>query len=240
MSGQPVAPESAVGVMNSIRHRCLRFITRFHARLTIAAAVGVLITLVLGNGWVYEVEDRPLIGLNIGWIAFSGSYLAITGVVVARSTPESTRQWALHEQHRSPFALVRGLIGEARSVWFVVVITAFSVIAAVLMIRSEAAGDAKVILGAASVVLSWVMLQTSFTLHYAFTYHNDGGMTLDHEASPDLWDFAYIAFTIGTSFTIVDASVTSRRLRRIVLGHSLLSFGYNTVLLGMVVTFLAR
>ncbi len=83
------------------------------------------------------------------------------------------------------------------------------------------------------------MLQVAFTLHYAFAYHNGGGIVLDDEPDPDLLDFAYLAFTIGTSFTIVDASITTKNLRRVVLGHSVLSFGFNTVLLGLVVTFLA-
>ncbi len=101
------------------------------------------------------------------------------------------------------------------------------------MIRTDAAGTREVVLGSTSVVLSWLMLQVAFTFHYAFAYRNNGGITLNDEPEPDLLDFAYVAFTI------VDAAITTLLLRRVVLGHSLLSFGFNTVLLGLVVTFLA-
>lgn len=88
-------------------------------------------------------------------------------------------------------------------------------------------------------VLSWLMLQIAFTLHDTFAFCNSGGIVLDDEPAPDLFDFAYIAFTIGTSFTTVDTSITTRHMRRVVIGHGVLSFGFNTVLLGLVVTFLA-
>lgn len=83
-------------------------------------------------------------------------------------------------------------------------------------------------------------MQTAFTLCYAFACYNGGGIRLSDEPEPDRSDFAYIAFTIGTSFTVVDASITSRELRRVVIGHSVPSFAFNMVLLGLVVSYLAR
>ena len=225
---------------NARRSPPLHFLRSDHTRLGAASLLCVIVSIALGSGWLYRADERPLFGLNVTWVAFSGSYLVLTGLVFARSTPESTRRWALHERRQRPSAIVRWLIGEARGIWFVVTVASFAVIAAGLMIGADSAGNEEIILGAASVVLSWIMLQTSFTLHYAFAYYNTGGFSFDHENAPDLYDFAYIAFTIGTSFTIVDASVTSRRVRRVVLGHSVLSFAFNTVLLGLVVTFLAR
>ena len=177
--------------------------------------------------------------LNISGIAFSASYLVVTGLAFARSTPQATRSWALDQKVANRTRLVRWFLGEAVGVWFVVSVATFAVISAILMIRSDGASGTEVLLGSAGVVLTWLMIQTSFTLRYASAFHNDGAITLAHETDPDMLDFAYIAFTIGTSFTIVDASITSRHLRRVVLGHSLLSFAFNTVLLGLVVTFLA-
>ena len=94
-----------------------------------------------------------------------------------------------------------------------------------------------------TVNLAWIAFGGSYLLstglHHAFAYYNGGGMTLNDEPEPDLLDFAYIAFAIGTSFAIVEAAIPSRRLRRVVLGHSVLAFVFNTVLLGLMVTFLA-
>ena len=48
-------------------------------------------------------------------------------------------------------------------------------------------------------------------------------------------DFAYFSFTIGTSFATSDVKVTSRTGREVVLGHTVLSFAYNTVLIAVVI-----
>lgn len=107
------------------------------------------------------------------------------------------------------------------------------------MIRSDSAGSGEVVLKSVGAVLSWLMLQVAFTLHYAFAFFNGGGIVLDDEPESDLFDFAYIAFTIGTSFTIVEASITTKHIRRVVPGHTALSFRFDTVPLGLVATFLA-
>jgi uncharacterized membrane protein len=48
-------------------------------------------------------------------------------------------------------------------------------------------------------------------------------------------DFAYFAFTIGTSFAVSDVDVTSRAIRRAVLGHQILSFFFNTSILALAI-----
>ena len=48
-------------------------------------------------------------------------------------------------------------------------------------------------------------------------------------------DFAYFAFTIGMTFQTSDVTISSRVLRRWVLGHAVLAFGFNTVILAMAV-----
>ncbi len=40
------------------------------------------------------------------------------------------------------------------------------------------------------------------------------------QPTPDFGDFAYVAFVIGTTFATSDVTVTTRRLRWIVLAHS--------------------
>ena len=59
------------------------------------------------------------------------------------------------------------------------------------------------------------------------------------EHPPDDWDFAYFAFTIGMCFQVSDVSVVGHSMRRIVLGHSLLSFAYNTAILALALNVVA-
>ena len=94
-------------------------------------------------------------------------------------------------------------------------------------------------MAALGVISAWGLLHTSYTLHYAYLYYRSeesaGGLAFPGEQSPDQLDFAYFAFTIGTSFAVSDVDVTDRAIRRAVLGHQILSFFYNTSVLALVI-----
>ena len=83
---------------------------------------------------------------------------------------------------------------------------------------------------------AWVLTHSAYALRYAHLYYRDddegvGGLTFPGDAAPCYLDFAYFAFTIGMCFQVSDISVPSRQIRRAVLGHSMLSFLYNTAIL---------
>jgi len=94
-------------------------------------------------------------------------------------------------------------------------------------------------MAAFGVISAWGVLHTSYTLHYAYLYYRSeesaGGLAFPGEQSPDQLDFAYFAFTIGTSFAVSDVDVTDRAIRRAVLGHQILSFFFNTSILALVI-----
>ncbi|HTU62080.1 MAG TPA: DUF1345 domain-containing protein [Polyangiales bacterium] len=84
----------------------------------------------------------------------------------------------------------------------------------------------------ASPLLAWLLTHSVYTLHYAHLYYGASGagqgLSFPGEGDPDDLDFAYFAFTIGMTFQTSDVEVTSKRLRRSVLLHALLSFVFNT------------
>ena len=56
-----------------------------------------------------------------------------------------------------------------------------------------------------TVVVSWTLVNTVFTLHYAHLYYTEphGGVDFGaDEGPPDYRDFAYLAFTIGMTFQV--------------------------------------
>ena len=55
---------------------------------------------------------------------------------------------------------------------------------------------------------------------------------------PDYWDFVYFAFTLGMTFQTSDVSITDRRIRRVVLGHSLAAFVFNLGVLAFTINVL--
>jgi uncharacterized membrane protein len=52
---------------------------------------------------------------------------------------------------------------------------------------------------------------------------------------PDYFDFAYFSFVIGMTCQVSDVQITSRRMRRLTLVQSVLSFGFNTVILALLI-----
>lgn len=98
-------------------------------------------------------------------------------------------------------------------------------------------------LAALTVVSSWLLVHTVLALHYAHvSYHiaeegggksPDAGLIFPATPHPEFLDFAYFSFVIGMTFQVSDVQITSRRLRRLVLLHSLLSFWFNTIIIAL-------
>ncbi len=91
----------------------------------------------------------------------------------------------------------------------------------------------------ATVGLAWAMTHTGFTLRYARLYYREddegvGGIELPEHQPPSYFDFAYFAFTIGMCFQVSDMCITSPQIRKTVLLHAIVSFGYNSIILAFV------
>jgi uncharacterized membrane protein len=94
---------------------------------------------------------------------------------------------------------------------------------------------AVVMLGLASVVLAWALVNTVFALKYARLYYfdEDGGIDFKQADPPSYSDFAYLAFTVGMSYAVSETEPTDPRIRRVVLGHALLSYAFGTGVLAV-------
>ena len=89
-------------------------------------------------------------------------------------------------------------------------------------------------MAAATVVLSWLAVQTVFTLRYAHLYYSEGevgGIDFHDEEAPDYGDFAYLAFTVGMTYQVSDTNVGSKRIRTIVRRHALLSYMFGVAVI---------
>lgn len=96
-------------------------------------------------------------------------------------------------------------------------------------------------LGLVSVVLSWAIVHTVFTLRYAQLYYTveDGGIDFNQPDPPTYTDFAYLAFTIGMTFQVSDTPLRSRIIRRTALRHALLSYLFGTGILATTINLVA-
>jgi uncharacterized membrane protein len=94
------------------------------------------------------------------------------------------------------------------------------------------------------VIFSWVLLHMMYTHRYAHLYYGDHptrkneiakGLEIPGDEPPDYIDFAYFSFVIGMTFQVSDMEISSRRIRRLVLVHALLSFLFNTVIVALTI-----
>ena len=95
-----------------------------------------------------------------------------------------------------------------------------------------------------TVVLSWTVVNTVFTLRYADLHFGsrDPGIAFDDSGEPEgptYRDFAYVAFTIGMCYQVSDTTIRDRRIRRTVLSHALLSYMFGAAIVGGSVNLIA-
>jgi uncharacterized membrane protein len=94
---------------------------------------------------------------------------------------------------------------------------------------------------------SWLFIQTVFAFRYAHRYYfeekqgePDGpGLQFPGGLDPDYFDFLYYAFVVGMTSQVSDVQVTSREMRRLTLVHSVLSFGFNMLILALSINVVA-
>jgi len=110
---------------------------------------------------------------------------------------------------------------------------------ALLRAGSASGGDKAylITLGIVSVALSWFLVHTVFTLRYARAYYAApvGGIDFNEDDPPTYLDFAYLSMTIGMTFQVSDTNLTTKRIRRIALGHALLSYLFGAVIVALVI-----
>jgi uncharacterized membrane protein len=98
--------------------------------------------------------------------------------------------------------------------------------------QKNATAVASVILSVLSVTLSWALVNTVYAFKYARLYYLDGpdhgGIDFKQDDPPAYSDFAYMAFTVGMSFAVSDTEPTNTHIRRVALGHALLSYAFGT------------
>jgi uncharacterized membrane protein len=193
----------------------------------IAACVSAGLLVAVAVGLLGPVALAPM----AGWIAASG--LAVTWVwrIAWPKGHEVTEQLAEEE-------------GASRSTDAAVLVAAGASLAAIVyaLARSGDSGDptgvASVILAVVSAVASWVLVNTVFALKYARLYYfdiDDGGIDFKQEEPPAYSDFAYLAFTIGMAFAVPEAEPSHGLVRRVALGHALLSYAFGTVVLAVAI-----
>lgn len=101
-----------------------------------------------------------------------------------------------------------------------------------------------------TIVLSWLLINTIFALHYAHDYYfcpsakdlgrvEEGGLVFPGGGKPAYGDFVYFSFTIGMTFQVSDVQIVDPYVRKLAITHSIISFFYSTGILALTVNLVA-
>lgn len=204
---------------------------RMNERVRLICAVVVALAAAIPVALLVPWQLSVLVGWDVAAVVF----IVWTWIRVGRLDGASTAIHALREDPSRDANRV--LLATAAVASLAGVITA-------LVLGKHVSGMISGMLTTAAIVtviVSWTLIHTLFTLRYADLYYGDepGGFDFNTDARPDYRDFAYVAFTVGMTFQIADTNVTDQRLRRTILVHSLLSYLFGTLIIGMTINVLA-
>jgi uncharacterized membrane protein len=214
-------------------------VLRHRWRLIAAAAGGV------AAGSAAAQRMLPGSALQVGWVAFAAIFVITTGWMLLTTDEAALRRNAAVEDENRGILTSLILAGVAASVAVALLALRDS---RLLTNRHVEGGQWWVLaLSLSTLVLSWLMAQCLFALHYAHRYFGDkdangtpdGGIDFPGEPPRTYRDFVYVAVCVGATCQVSDFDITTGRFRSLVTAHALFSFGFNTMILALGINILA-
>lgn len=185
--------------------------------------------------------ENTILHLLLSWDSFCLVFLSLDWFTFFTTQPQQIRTEARKQD-------------EGRIAVFIIalVATLAALLAVILLLLNKKEGYREVsfplVTAFGGMMLSWALVHTVFAVRYAHIFYADhkadkekhaGGLDFPGEGHPDFIDFVYFSFIIGMTFQVSDVSVSSRKLRRLVLLHSLLAFAFNTVIVALTINVIA-
>lgn len=201
-----------------------RYRVRLVAMLVVGVVAAAVATVTVGATWA----------ASVGWAAACATYVVTAWPLLGHDAARTAATASREDPRRTVSDLL--LVGAA-----------LASIVALFVVLGGAKGlhgnekDFAAALGVVSVFLSWLLVQTLFTLRYAELYYSgpDGGIDFNQDEPPRYSDFAYFAVTVGMTYQVSDTSITSSVIRVTTLRHALLSFFFGTIVIASVVNLVA-
>jgi uncharacterized membrane protein len=198
-------------------------------RVAISAAVGLLTAIV--TGVLAPVWAVPLASWGLAALVF-------VAWMWRSIWPLSPQQTADRSRSEDPGRATTDLVLLSAS------IASLIAVGLVLVQANRASGfekDVLVCLSVASIILSWAVVHTVYTLRYAALYYagQPGGIDFNEDDQPDFADFAYLALTIGMTYQVSDTNLKTKAIRRTAVRHALLSFAFGTLIIATTINLVA-
>ncbi|WP_346826133.1 DUF1345 domain-containing protein [Serratia inhibens] len=197
-------------------------------RLLLSVGAGILCYLLL------PAQLSELQRLMIGWNVLAWLYLLFLWRLMLVSTPQHIRQIARSQDESASMVLALVSIG--------CLVSILSIMFELGTTRqvSDSLKTLHLTLTGTTLVVSWLLLPTAFTMHYAHQFYRKEAQQdplplvfPGNLAEPTYLDFAYFSFTIAVASQTADVAVGAAEVRRITLLQSVISFVFNMVILGL-------
>ena len=211
------------GPTRSLYHRWLGWYATSMRRAAAVLAAGLIAALILA---LFVTWGLALVG---GWDAAALTFLLTIWPIIIGADSARAAQLAAREDDTE---------GTARAL--LVGASVASLLGAGYALhlagqQSELHRLALIGVAVLTVVLSWTLINTVYTLRYADQDFGStrGGIEFgdgNGQERPSYRDFAYVAFTIGMTYQVSDTTLRDPKIRRTVLGHAFLSYLFGVVI----------
>jgi uncharacterized membrane protein len=198
-----------------------------HLRLWISVIAGAAIFFLLPHHW--STVSRVLASWNCGVALF----LVLIYVWMTRLNARQICLKFIEEDETASVILVICILAALLSL--------VAIVELLSTIKQTSGADraAHVALAALTVLNSWTLVPTMFTLHYADMFYSvtadERPLHFPQTPEPVFGDFAYFSFTIAAACQTADVSTTNRSIRKVVAAHSVISFLFNAAILGFAI-----
>jgi uncharacterized membrane protein len=196
-----------------------------HLKLWAAALVGVVLVFTLPAHWSWITR------VLTGWNGALFILVPLAYVALRRLDASQLRARYQEEDPTAPVILLVVVAGALLSL--------LAIVALLSTLRQVAPAEraAHLVLATLTIVNSWLLVHTMFTIHYADIYYSvaEGDPAPLHfpdTAAPLFWDFVYFSFTIGVACQTADVYTRQTEIRKTVTIHSVIAFVFNLAVLG--------
>ncbi|MFD4994242.1 DUF1345 domain-containing protein [Cellulosimicrobium cellulans] len=237
MSRRPSSPRTA------LRDRLVPESVRSLTSTGVALVLGPLAVVLVARPLGLDDGTAPVAAGLLVWVVLSGLYCVLTCVAFAgRRGPALER--ALVAAHPEGRGRARTwLLGGGSAAWSV----QFALMALLVgFVLAQGVAWAAVpvitVLGVTVIVVSWVTVLVSYSVHYARrdVAAGDGGFTFPGQGPRAFADYVYLAAGVSTTFSTADVTVLDTPTRRMVTTHAVVAFAFNAVIVALVVVVLVN
>jgi len=200
-------------------------------RIWLAVALGTAAFFLLPASW--PVLSRML----VGWDCAVMFFLVAIYLWMRAFTAEQICSHYIEEDPSGPVILV--------VVTAAALLSLLAIVENLATLRQVAQHERvwHVMLAALTLIASWLVVPTMFTMHYADMFYSAPAprrpLSFPHTEMPAFWDFAYFSFTIAAACQTADVATTQSSIRKVVIAHEIISLAFNVAILGFAINITA-